>query len=138
METEVRETEPVETLQYTCVYDVFGLVIRQLRKWQNKSQGELAKACEIGQTTMCRIELGQTSPSIGTQWRLSEELKTTLSSMWARCESAIRTLRKRGIVVLSTFDDVKLNVAQGELRLTSRQLYSLLKSEWDEDDPSNG
>ncbi len=55
-----------------------GDVIKDIRKRQNKTQGQLAIDCGITQTYLSQIESNQKEPSLGILKTISENLKIPL------------------------------------------------------------
>lgn len=56
-----------------------GDKIRQLRLRQQKTQQEIADACDISKSLLSKIENNQTSSAIATLSKISKELNVTLS-----------------------------------------------------------
>lgn len=52
----------------------FAAEVRSRRDTQGRSQEELAHACGLNRTFIAKLELGKTSPSLTTLFRLAEGL----------------------------------------------------------------
>jgi XRE family transcriptional regulator, regulator of sulfur utilization len=55
-----------------------GNTIKTIRKQQKKSQGEIAKQCDISQTYFSQIESEDRNPNLDTLQKISQVLKVPL------------------------------------------------------------
>ena len=74
--------------------EVFGKVLRALRKERSLSQEELAFEAELNRQFVSLIELGQRSPSLGTIYKLAQGLGLTGSELLSHVESHFRAASK--------------------------------------------
>ena len=58
-----------------------GNRIRQIREAKNISQTELGNLCDIERSNMNRIEAGNTNPTAYTLYKISKNLKVSLSDI---------------------------------------------------------
>src|SRR5687768_10796099 len=58
-----------------------GKTIMRLRKAYNMSLGELSEQSGVAKSIISQIERNETNPTIGTVWRLSRALDTTLDEV---------------------------------------------------------
>lgn len=66
----------------------FGRAVRRKRIEHGWSQEELAARSDLNRSYVGEIERGAVMPSIGTVYKLSDALRTTLSQLMADCERA--------------------------------------------------
>lgn len=59
-----------------------GLKIKSLRQKRNFTQLDLAAKCGIEQTNLARIELGKTSPTIKTLFKLADALEIDIKELF--------------------------------------------------------
>src|SRR6185369_17798229 len=58
-----------------------GKTIQRLRKAYNMSLGELSEQSGVAKSIISQIERNETNPTIGTVWRLSRALDTTIDEV---------------------------------------------------------
>ena len=58
-----------------------GLNIRNIRESKNITQQDLAALCNFEKSNMSRIEAGRTNLTIGTLYKISQALQTTISNL---------------------------------------------------------
>jgi transcriptional regulator with XRE-family HTH domain len=63
------------------VTPALGKTIMRLRKAYNMSLGELSEQSGVAKSIISQIERNETNPTIGTVWRLSRALDTTLDEV---------------------------------------------------------
>ncbi len=63
------------------VTPTLGKTIQRLRKAYNMSLGELSEQSGVAKSIISQIERNETNPTIGTVWRLSRALDTTIDEV---------------------------------------------------------
>jgi len=58
-----------------------GLNIKNIRESKNITQQDLAALCNFEKSNMSRIEAGRTNLTIGTLYKISQALQTTISNL---------------------------------------------------------
>ncbi len=76
---------------------VLGRVIASLRERRGMSQGELAGAAGITQSTLSRMERGQAQPDAFTLKKLSEALGVSVAELTAWVDKALERSRQATI-----------------------------------------
>ncbi len=65
----------------TEITPALGKTIQRLRKAYNMSLGELSEQSGVAKSIISQIERNETNPTIGTVWRLSRALDTTIDEV---------------------------------------------------------
>ena len=76
------------------IFQIAGRVIKHYREALGLSQKELAKKCSILQSTLSRIEIGETSVDIGQLRTLAKGLETSVKKMLEEIETSAAELEK--------------------------------------------
>lgn len=103
----------------------FPIKIRMAREARGLSQRELAKRCDLANTTISMIEKGKISPSLSTIKRILDGLSMTLADFFANQPSDSDTIfyRSTELVRLMRHHGVELRQIGADLR--SRQMQIL-------------
>jgi len=83
-----------------------GKTIQRLRKAYNMSLGELSEQSGVAKSIISQIERNETNPTIGTIWRLSRALDTSLGEVLKNDDSPnfIEVAGRNAIPVLTSQD----------------------------------
>jgi transcriptional regulator with XRE-family HTH domain len=83
-----------------------GKTIQRLRKAYNMSLGELSEQSGVAKSIISQIERNETNPTIGTIWRLSQALDTSLGEVLKNDDSPnfIEAAGRNAIPVLTSQD----------------------------------
>jgi XRE family transcriptional regulator, regulator of sulfur utilization len=83
-----------------------GKTIQRLRKAYNMSLGELSEQSGVAKSIISQIERNETNPTIGTIWRLSRALDTSLGEVLKNDDSPnfIEAAGRNAIPVLTSQD----------------------------------
>jgi len=114
---ESRQVDPTPAL---------GKTIQRLRKAYNMSLGELSEQSGVAKSIISQIERNETNPTIGTVFRLSKALETTIDEV-LRVDSGVNFIEhqtKSGIPILESQDGLCRLAIAGPLNLVeSLQWY---------------
>lgn len=103
-----------------------GKTIQRLRKAYNMSLGELSEQSGVAKSIISQIERNETNPTIGTVFRLSKALETTIDEV-LRVDSGVNFVEhqtKSGIPILESQDGLCRLAIAGPLNLVeSLQWY---------------
>jgi XRE family transcriptional regulator, regulator of sulfur utilization len=103
-----------------------GKTIQRLRKAYNMSLGELSEHSGVAKSIISQIERNETNPTIGTVFRLSKALETTIDEV-LRVDSGVNFIEhqtKSGIPILESQDGLCRLAIAGPLNLVeSLQWY---------------
>ena len=103
-----------------------GKTIQRLRKAYNMSLGELSEQSGVAKSIISQIERNETNPTIGTVYRLSKALETTIDEV-LRVDSGVNFIEhqtKSGIPILESQDGLCRLAIAGPLNLVeSLQWY---------------
>lgn len=58
--------------------------VQQMRWEKNWSQAQLARICQVSQSTICDIESERRTPSLDTAMKLARALSTTVDELFKR------------------------------------------------------
>ena len=83
-----------------------GKTIMRLRKAYNLSLGELSEQSGVAKSIISQIERNETNPTIGTVWRLSRALDTTIDEVLKdeKAPNFIEHQQKPGVPILESQD----------------------------------
>jgi transcriptional regulator with XRE-family HTH domain len=95
---------------------VVGNNLRELRRRRELSLDQLARLTGLSRTVLGQLELGKTSPSVATVWRIAQAFEVPFSTLLATEERA-------GTTVLRGADATRIASPDG--RFSSRPLYPL-------------
>jgi transcriptional regulator with XRE-family HTH domain len=101
---------------------IVGGVLAQIRNQQGLHQDELAQALGITQSTLSRIEKGQSSMSVEHLRLAAQRLGTTPSAILDHADQAERRMHNQGIAVTAMKNDEAFNntmVLIGAVALTA-------------------
>jgi len=96
-----------------------GKTIQRLRKAYNMSLGELSEQSGVAKSIISQIERNETNPTIGTVFRLSKALETTIDEV-LRVDSGVNFIEhqtKSGIPILESQDGLCRLAIAGPLNL---------------------
>ena len=114
---ESRQVDPTPAL---------GKTIQRLRKAYNMSLGELSEQSGVAKSIISQIERNETNPTIGTVYRLSKALETTIDEV-LRVDSGVNFIEhqtRSGIPILESQDGLCRLAIAGPLTLVeSLQWY---------------
>jgi transcriptional regulator with XRE-family HTH domain len=98
-----RPTKDTTTEDYS---PALGKTIQRLRKAYNMSLGELSEQSGVAKSIISQIERNETNPTIGTIWRLSRALDTSLGEVLKNDDSPnfIEVAGRNAIPVLTSQD----------------------------------
>jgi transcriptional regulator with XRE-family HTH domain len=98
-----RPTKDTTTEDYS---PALGKTIQRLRKAYNMSLGELSEQSGVAKSIISQIERNETNPTIGTIWRLSRALDTSLGEVLKNDDSPnfIEAAGRNAIPVLTSQD----------------------------------
>jgi transcriptional regulator with XRE-family HTH domain len=98
-----RPTKDTTTEDYS---PALGKTIQRLRKAYNMSLGELSEQSGVAKSIISQIERNETNPTIGTIWRLSQALDTSLGEVLKNDDSPnfIEAAGRNAIPVLTSQD----------------------------------
>jgi len=89
-----------------------GQTIQRLRKAYNMSLGELSEQSGVAKSIISQIERNETNPTIGTVWRLSKALDSSIDEVLKSDETPnILQHQRRGGVPILTSEDGKCQLA---------------------------
>ena len=71
---------------YMEIGQIFGLVLKELRKQKKSSQSELANLAELDRTYISLLERGLRQPTIETIFKIAEALNTKASIIIQKIE----------------------------------------------------
>lgn len=96
-----------------------GKTIMRLRKAYNMSLGELSEQSGVAKSIISQIERNETNPTIGTVWRLSRALDTTLDEVLKdeQQPNFLEHQAKAGIPILESQDGLCRLAIVGALNL---------------------
>jgi len=99
-----------------------GKTIQRLRRAYNMSLGELSEQSGVAKSIISQIERNETNPTIGTVWRLSRALDTTLDEVLRTggdgdAPAFIAHQTRSGVPVLSSEDGLCTLAIAGPLDL---------------------
>jgi XRE family transcriptional regulator, regulator of sulfur utilization len=96
-----------------------GKTIQRLRKAYNMSLGELSEQSGVAKSIISQIERNETNPTIGTVWRLSRALDTTIDEVLKVDDAPIfiEHQTKSGIPLLESEDGLCRLAITGPLNL---------------------
>lgn len=96
-----------------------GKTIQRLRKAYNMSLGELSEQSGVAKSIISQIERNETNPTIGTVYRLSKALETTIDEV-LRVDSGVNFIEhqtRSGIPILESQDGLCRLAIAGPLNL---------------------
>lgn len=94
------------------VSPALGKTIQRLRKAYNMSLGELSVHSGVAKSIISQIERNETNPTIGTVWRLSRALDSSIDEVLKADESPnILQHQKKGAVPILISEDGKCKLA---------------------------
>jgi transcriptional regulator with XRE-family HTH domain len=96
-----------------------GKTIQRLRKAYNMSLGELSEQSGVAKSIISQIERNETNPTIGTVYRLSKALETTIDEV-LREDSGVNFVEhqlKSGVPILESQDGLCRLAIAGPLNL---------------------
>jgi transcriptional regulator with XRE-family HTH domain len=101
------------------VTPALGKTIMRLRKAYNMSLGELSEQSGVAKSIISQIERNETNPTIGTVWRLSRALDTTIDEVLKdeQQPNFIEHQTKAGIPILQSQDGLCRLAIIGALNL---------------------
>ncbi len=89
-----------------------GQTIQRLRKAYNMSLGELSEQSGVAKSIISQIERNETNPTIGTVWRLSKALDSSIDEVLKADETPnVLQHQKRGGIPILTSEDGKCQLA---------------------------
>ncbi|MFO1089978.1 MAG: XRE family transcriptional regulator [Hyphomicrobiales bacterium] len=97
-----------------------GKTIQRLRRAYNMSLGELSEQSGVAKSIISQIERNETNPTIGTVWRLSRALDTSLEEVLRaedEADSFITHQTRSGIPILHSEDGLCTLAIAGPLDL---------------------
>jgi XRE family transcriptional regulator, regulator of sulfur utilization len=103
----------------TAITPTLGKTIQRLRKAYNMSLGELSEQSGVAKSIISQIERNETNPTIGTVWRLSRALDTTIDEVLKVDDAPIfvEHQTKSGIPLLESEDGLCRLAITGPLNL---------------------
>jgi XRE family transcriptional regulator, regulator of sulfur utilization len=106
----------------TAITPTLGKTIQRLRKAYNMSLGELSEQSGVAKSIISQIERNETNPTIGTVWRLSRALDTTIDEVLKVDDAPIfvEHQTKSGIPLLESEDGLCRLAITGPLNLVDR------------------
>ena len=101
------------------VTPALGKTIMRLRKAYNMSLGELSEQSGVAKSIISQIERNETNPTIGTVWRLSRALDTTIDEVLKdeQQPNFVEYQMKAGIPILESQDGLCRLAIIGALNL---------------------
>jgi transcriptional regulator with XRE-family HTH domain len=101
------------------VTPALGKTIMRLRKAYNMSLGELSEQSGVAKSIISQIERNETNPTIGTVWRLSRALDTTIDEVLKdeQKPNFVEHQTKAGIPILESQDGLCRLAIIGALNL---------------------
>ena len=121
-----RRTRKTGESQQVDPTPALGKTIQRLRKAYNMSLGELSEQSGVAKSIISQIERNETNPTIGTVFRLSKALETTIDEV-LRVDSGVNFVEhqtKSGIPILESQDGLCRLAIAGPLNLVeSLQWY---------------
>ena len=99
---------------------LIGKTIQRLRKAYNMSLGELSEQSGVAKSIISQIERNETNPTIGTVYRLSRALDTTIDEVLQEGrdpEFPSSTRRRSGVPILESQDGLCRLAIAGPLDL---------------------
>jgi transcriptional regulator with XRE-family HTH domain len=108
--------------QVIDVTPALGKTIQRLRKAYNMSLGELSEQSGVAKSIISQIERNETNPTIGTVYRLSRALDTTIDEVLKRDSDPnfVEFQTKSGVPILESQDGLCRLAIAGPLNLVER------------------
>src|SRR5262245_24073747 len=105
--------------QVIDVTPALGKTIQRLRKAYNMSLGELSEQSGVAKSIISQIERNETNPTIGTVYRLSRALDTTIDEVLKHDDEPnfVEVQSKSGIPILESQDGLCRLAIAGPLNL---------------------
>jgi transcriptional regulator with XRE-family HTH domain len=119
MSTPARKKKPASKPEFEAP-PALGKTIQRLRRAYNMSLGELSEQSGVAKSIISQIERNETNPTIGTVWRLSRALDTTIDEVLRPDDdeaSFITHQTRSGVPVLHSEDGLCTLAIAGPLDL---------------------
>src|ERR671932_1198507 len=119
MAVEGRERQRELQLGAQALSGQLGKTVQRLRKAYNLSLGELSEQSGVAKSIISQIERNETNPTIGTVWRLSRALDTTIDEVLKVDDAPIfiEHQTRSGIPILESEDGLCRLAITGPLNL---------------------
>lgn len=108
--------------QVVDVTPALGKTIQRLRKAYNMSLGELSEHSGVAKSIISQIERNETNPTIGTVYRLSRALDTTIDEVLKHDDEPnfVEVQSKSGVPILESQDGLCRLAIAGPLNLVEQ------------------